>query len=368
MDFAFLQHTVAVMPPFARLAWAAVLLASLAVMILIQFLERRHFVRLSKAGSWASLRLLLLVIIPLTAGVLIIPAQAISGPEALAYFYGALFTLAPLTWFGMHFLCGRLLRPAFSKGESLFLAASALFTLFVPVIGLSLAQGPIFMASRSIEENAYQNAPGVALAHVAQAPRRFELPGAGTVFTQSLLAAPGIDLDRVNIRIGEHWAGDKNNLPQWLCRQGNDLHLIWPALEPTPQLRIFLAGCRRPTGPGRLFAGRRCTRCRAGRSVCHRLPRGWYRPASPHSPRPGFARLPAPGRQLFFQGAGHATAGRELRRQLPDARLPAGRMGAGRPDPESSLVLFPGQAAGLARRDRRSDAELAPAHFTSSWS
>ncbi|MBP5987044.1 MAG: hypothetical protein KA538_07645 [Azonexus sp.] len=239
MDFAFIQHTVAVMPPFARWAWAAVLLASLAVMILIQFLEHRHFVRLGKAGSWAGLRLLLLIIIPLTAGVLIIPAQAISGPEALAYFYGALFTLAPLTWFGMHLLCGRLLRPAFSKGESLFLAASALFTLFVPVIGLSLAQGPIFMASRSIEENAYQNAPGVALAHVAQAPRRFELPGAGTVFTQSLLAAPGIDLDRVNIRIGEHWAGDKNNLPQWLCRQGNDLHLMWPALEPTPQLRIF---------------------------------------------------------------------------------------------------------------------------------
>lgn len=239
MDFASIQHTIAVMPTFARWAWAGALLACLVTMGLIQFLERRHFARLGKAGSWASLRLLLLIIIPLTAGVLIVPAQAISGPEALAYFYGTLLTVAPLTWFGLHVLCGRCLRPALSKGESLFLAASALFTLFVPVIGLSLAQGPIFMASRSIEAGSYRNAPRTPLAHVAEAPRRFALPGGNAVFTQSLMAAPGIRLDRVDHKLGDLWSGQKDSLPQFLCRHGEDLHLMWPAGEPTPQLRIF---------------------------------------------------------------------------------------------------------------------------------
>ncbi len=239
MDFAFIQHTIAVMPPFVRWAWVAVLLACLATMGLIQLWEHRHFARLGKAGSWASLRLLLLIIIPLTAGVLIIPAQAISGPEALAYFYGALFTVAPLMWFGLHVLCGRWLRPALSKGESLFLAASALFTLFVPVIGLSLAQGPIFMATRSIEASSYQSAPRMPLAHVAGAPRRFELPDGEVIFTQSLMAAPGIRLDRVDYKFGDLWSGQKDSLPQFLCRHGEDLHLMWPAREPTPQFRIF---------------------------------------------------------------------------------------------------------------------------------
>lgn len=240
MDLDKFLITVRALPLFDKLAWGAVLLAILAAIALVLFLERRHFKLQNRAGSWLALRLwAFLVILPVTIGALVIPAVSISGPEALAYFYLALFSLAPLLWFGGHVLCGRLLNPAFSRGESLFLGFSGLLIMFIPVVAMSAAQGPIFFASREVQDSAFRRAASMPLAHGVKAPRRFTMPGVGIVNTQSLIAPPGIRIERIDQRFGEGWYDTKGSTQTTFCRDGQDLHLMWSEREPPPVLRIF---------------------------------------------------------------------------------------------------------------------------------
>ena len=69
--------------------------------------ERRRFAAQGKARSWARVRLASAAILAITAASVVLPARQVSGMEALAVFYGLLFTLAPLLWFGLHWLAGR---------------------------------------------------------------------------------------------------------------------------------------------------------------------------------------------------------------------------------------------------------------------
>lgn len=246
MDFDKFFIAVGALPLFDKLAWGAVLLAILAAIGLLLFWERRYFGQHDKAGSWLELRLLsLLLLLPLTVGVILVPARAISGPEALAYFYLALFTAGPLVWFGGHMLCGRLVRPAFSRGESLFMALSGLLVVFIPAIAISFAQGPIFLASRGVQETAFRMAGQVPLAHKVESPQRFTLPGAGIVHTQSLIAPPGIHLERIDLKSGEGWFDTKGMTQYTFCRDGENLHLMWSVREPPPVLRLYW---RQPDG------------------------------------------------------------------------------------------------------------------------
>lgn len=240
MDIDFLLKSIANRPLFDQWAWGTVAVAVLAAAGLILFLERRHFAARDKAGSWLSLRLLsLFILLPLTAGVIIIPSMSISGPEALAYFYLALLVIGPLVWFAGHALCGRLLRPAFSKGESRFMAASGLLILLLPFGAATVAQGPIFLASRSLTESAFQAAPAATLPYAVGPVQRFNLPTVGLIFTQSLIAPAGFELERVDRKVGEHWADTATSSRDVLCRDQQNIHLMWSAREPTPVLRLY---------------------------------------------------------------------------------------------------------------------------------
>ncbi|TXT30631.1 MAG: hypothetical protein FD131_1614 [Rhodocyclaceae bacterium] len=240
MDIDFFLSSLSKLPLFDKWAWGAVSVAVLAAAGLILFIERRHFAARDKGGSWLSLRLLsLFVLLPVTAGVIVIPSMAISGPEALAYFYLALLILGPLVWFAGHSLCGRLLRPAFSKGESRFMAASGLLILFLPFAAATIAQGPIFLASRGLTESAFQAAPAAALPHATGPVQRFNLPTVGLIYTQSLIAPPGLELERIDRKVGEIWADTATSSRDILCRDQQNVHLMWSAHEPTPVLRLY---------------------------------------------------------------------------------------------------------------------------------
>lgn len=240
MDIDFFLSSISKLPLFNKWAWGTVGFAVLAAAGLILFLERRHFAARDMAGSWLSLRLLsLFLILPVTAGVIVIPSKMISGPEALAYFYLALLVLGPLVWFAGHTLCGRLLRPAFSKGESRFMAASGLFILLLPFGAATVAQGPIFDASRRLTENAFQAAPAAALPHAVGPVQRFNLPTVGLIHTQSLIAPAGIEVERIDRKVGEIWADTATSSHDVFCRDGQNLHLMWSAREPTPVLRLY---------------------------------------------------------------------------------------------------------------------------------
>ncbi len=246
MDFEKLVIAVGALPLFDKWAWGTVLAAIFAAIGLVLFWERRHFRQRGLAGSWLALRLLaLLLMLPLTVGVILVPATTISGPEALAYFYLALFSVGPLVWFGGHILCGRLLRPAFTKGQSLFLAFSGSLILFFPAIAISVAQGPIFHASRGIEESAFRMAEQTPLAHRVENLQRFTLPGVGDLHTQSLIAPPGIHVERIDRKIGVGWYDTKGSTRDVFCRDGESLHLMWSAREPAPALRLYW---RNPAG------------------------------------------------------------------------------------------------------------------------
>jgi hypothetical protein len=84
--------------------------------------ERREFARQGKAAAWRTVRLATIPIAAVTAATIIVPARSISGMEALFVVYALLFTAAPVVWFGLHWLVGRMTRPALTFGDSFQLA------------------------------------------------------------------------------------------------------------------------------------------------------------------------------------------------------------------------------------------------------
>ncbi|KAB2912564.1 MAG: hypothetical protein F9K30_20615 [Dechloromonas sp.] len=221
-------------------AWGLVAVMVLMAIGAILFLERRHFGRQNRAGSWLTMRLLgLFLLLPLTVGAVIMPTRAVSGMEALAVFYGALLILGPLVWFVGHLLAGRLLRPAFSRGESLFMGASGLLILMLPALAMTLAQGPIFLARHSLTESAFQGTPAAPMPYTVGPIQRFELPGVGPVFAQSLLAPTGFVLDRIDRKSGDAWHDTRNTTRRLYCRDGQNLHFFWAAGESLPELRFY---------------------------------------------------------------------------------------------------------------------------------
>ncbi|PKO33698.1 MAG: hypothetical protein CVU34_12165 [Betaproteobacteria bacterium HGW-Betaproteobacteria-7] len=225
---------------FETWAWCLVGVMILMAIGTILFLERRHFGRQGKAGSWLSMRLLaLFLLLPLTVGVVIIPARGVSGMEALAVFYAALFLLAPLVWFAGHWLAGRLLRPAFTRGESLFMGASGLLILLLPAMAMNLAQGPIFYAKHSLTESSFQGTSAAPMPYSVGPVQRFALQGVGPVFAQSLLAPTGFVLERIDRKVGDAWLDTRNTMRTVYCRDGQNLHFFWLAGEQLPKLRFY---------------------------------------------------------------------------------------------------------------------------------
>jgi hypothetical protein len=120
------------------------LLGLFAVAVVIAFgamlrWEWREFARRGKAAAWRNVRLAAIPIAALTAATIVVPTRSISGMEALGVFYLLLFTAAPLVWFGLHWLAGRMTRPALSFGDSFQLAVMLpAFAIAVSVVAHQL--------------------------------------------------------------------------------------------------------------------------------------------------------------------------------------------------------------------------------------
>ncbi len=224
---------------FERWAWGLVGILVLLAIGVILFRERRHFARLGRAGPWLSMRLLgLFVLLPLTVGVVVLPARAIAGMEALAAFYVALIVLGPLVWFAGHVLAGRLLRPAFSSGESLLMGASGLLIVLLPALAMTLAQRPIFHAQHRLAARAFEGTPVDRLPYAVGPVQQFELAGVGRVFAQSLRAPTGFVLERIDQKLGDAWHDTRSTTRTVFCRDGQNLHFFWTTGEALPALRF----------------------------------------------------------------------------------------------------------------------------------
>ena len=238
MNDSALQRLFDALTWFDMLLWGTVFLLILAGIVWLLRTEKSQFNRRGKGRGWAWMRLLALPMLALTAAVIVVPARSMGGPEALGYFYLALFTLGPLTWFGLHWLLGALQSPRVTRGESFGLAFTGLAILIVPPMIVGMAQGPISMASHRVQEHGFANAAQVPLAHTALPIQRFRLGDAGEIYTQTLQAPPGVRIERIDSLSGGHWSNTATKMHPYLCRQGEDLHLAWPAGSPLVPLRI----------------------------------------------------------------------------------------------------------------------------------
>jgi hypothetical protein len=239
MNITHLLQAFAALPRGEQMTWGSVTLAAGLAMLFVLLLERRYFRARHKAGSWGGLRAIgFLLLLPLTVASVWLPAAAAPGMEALAWFYAALLIVAPALWFGGHLLLGRLLRPAFETGESLALATSGLLVIGIGALGLSFVQAPVLQASAGRWEPGIRAADSRPLPLHAPDARVFDMVGVGKVYSQSLLAPPGLRVERIDRQAGERFFDTQGLTIPLFCRQGQDIHLLWSAREETPRLRI----------------------------------------------------------------------------------------------------------------------------------
>ncbi|MCW5654858.1 hypothetical protein [Hydrogenophaga sp.] len=238
MNLSDLTTALPLLPAHVQMMAAVVA----ALVVLALGLEWRLCRTRSRGASWAVLRLTSLLAAGLCVLVVLVPARAVSGMEGLAVFYGLLFTLAPLIWFGTHLLLGPRLRPAFSVGESTALSLSGLLIWGLPLIALVNAIEPLQAALRHAQDNPRDPGPPTALAHTVQPVRQFALPQAGVVYAQSLTAPPGLRLQRVDERHGERWEDMRERTHPRFCLDGASVHLVWSAREGAPWLRLHWVG------------------------------------------------------------------------------------------------------------------------------
>lgn len=230
---------VAAQPPLARALWAVVSLALMVAAFAVLRLERRMFVARGKGASWWVVRLASLPALAVVVAAVVGPAHAVSGMEGLAVFYLLLLVVAPLLWFGVHLLAGRLASPRMSRGESAWIAGSGLMLLLCPPAVFTALQTPVFMISSQFDAAARASRPEMLLPHRADATQRFRLGDAGVLVAQSLIAPPGVQVERVEAVHGGLWADTATQMHPWLCRNGEDLHLAWADDSEPPLLRVF---------------------------------------------------------------------------------------------------------------------------------
>jgi len=227
--------------------WGAVGLIMLGGMFWLLRREKHRFDRLGKGRGWVRMRLLALPMLLASAALVVLPARSFPGMEALAYFYIALFTVGPLTWFGLHWLAGTIQSPRFTRGESFSLAFTGLLFLIVPLLVVEMLQRPIFMASHQMQQRALANVDSAPLALEVQPVQRFRLGGVGgisgeiwgEIFTQTLRAPAGIRIERIDRYIGGHWSDTATSTHDFLCRQDQALHLAWSVESQLDALRIY---------------------------------------------------------------------------------------------------------------------------------
>lgn len=241
MEWQQILEIFARMPPSEQQTWLRGAATLLALLVGLLWLESRFFKRSGRVHSWLVVRLVSVVAALLALAVLVLPARAVGGPEALGVFILALYTVAPLVWFGSHVLATRWVQPRLTRAEGLVLGVTGLAFLAIPGTAYFAMEGPLYAAARAIGERRELPSDNPPLQHTVQGVQRYQLAGVGLIYTQSLLGAPGTRLVRVEQRQFGQWPKDQSTAHPIYCTHGNDVHLMWSAQEPPPYLRLHWA-------------------------------------------------------------------------------------------------------------------------------
>lgn len=241
MEWQEMLDIFARMPPEEQHVWWRGAAGLVGLMLGLLWLESRYFKSSGRVGSWATVRLASVVAALLALALVVLPARAVGGPAALGVFILMLYTLAPLVWFGSHWLVGRRVRPALSPAEGLVLGLTGLAMWALPITAYFAIQGPLYAAARDIGQRRTLPADNPPLQHTVQPVRGYQLAGVGLIYTQTLTGATDTRLERIEQRMSGQWQKDFSVAHPNYCTHGNDVHLMWSAQEPPPYLRLHWA-------------------------------------------------------------------------------------------------------------------------------
>jgi len=214
-------------------------LAALAVLVVVLAYERRAFARDGKARAWIIVRVATLPLLVATVAVVLLPARSIRGMEALAAFYGLLFTAAPLVWFGGHWLVGRAARPPLAAAESLRLAATLPAFLIAAAFLAGALQSLAWSFTVAVERAGYGMAEESPPPHAVAASRRWATP-AGDVLYARWQAPEDVRVERIDARIGDRLIENAGrSFLQRLCQAPGTIVVVQSAGESLPTLRVY---------------------------------------------------------------------------------------------------------------------------------
>lgn len=219
--------------------WSVLALGALLVIGLALRAERRRFAARGKAGAWLGVRLASLPIGLLAAAAVWLPARAVSGPEALAAFYLLMFSLGPVVYFGLHWLAGRIAKPALSAGESASIGGSGLLVVILPALLASMASPWVYQLGQGAQQAQRGLAAESPLAHRIQERGRFLLPDIGEVLAEQWQAPPGVKVERIEWELGGQYLQTGDSTGSILCRDGEDFHVFRLAAAPAPRWRMY---------------------------------------------------------------------------------------------------------------------------------
>lgn len=219
-------------PPVARATWAVAAAMVLALLAALLFLERKAYGIIGREKPWLALRLGWLPIVVATGAGVMFAIPVKSGMESLAWLFILAATLGPLLYFGLHVLVGRAL--GLNTKESLALAATGLLILVVPAVVAGPAQQVGWMAQWAWSARESAKAPESPPGHTLLSAQRLTLPGGEELWSQHWSAGPQMrQVESVEAppygASGSAITQRFTSLGSWICRDGEDLHVTWPA-------------------------------------------------------------------------------------------------------------------------------------------
>ena len=144
--------------------WGIVALVALSIIAFLIRAEGRHFHQLGYGAAWLRLRIATLPILAITIAAVIgtYSATGISGMEALAVAYLALFTVGPAVHFGLHWLLGRML--GLARGQAIWIAFSGLIMIGIIPATADMLMPHLQTASRALSGTGATEADNAPLA------------------------------------------------------------------------------------------------------------------------------------------------------------------------------------------------------------
>lgn len=225
-------------PVFVYSLYAVEALIALTLFGMMLFFERREFNRRSKAESWTRMRLWLLPIAAVTAAVIVLPALAIRGPEALAVFYLGVLSYGPLVWFGTHWLIGSRLVPRLSGAEALFLAFTPIGFGWMMALAGHQGQSMILELANSNKQSEYRRAILSPSPYQLSHARRYATPDGG--FTSAFwVSLPPIKVERIDRVIEKHVSQDIGFGDSGICQEPGGIRWVRAEDSPAGQLLVY---------------------------------------------------------------------------------------------------------------------------------